>query len=253
MNSIRSMARSYHGDDPLRLAWVIPSSLLLWAAMLTLFAILLERTTPPRPELAPAEVRIVELPPSGGLRGRAAVKHPSIIAATPRAAARKYKPYVHTRAASVAAVKVHQARPKERRTAQPLVPPSALGIAKKSNEVPQPAGQASAGTEAAPAGVQATGSSAGMGSDSSGARAIYAPEPVIPDNLREEAFQTVAVARFKVTYEGQVKVTLTAPTASPELNELLLETLKKWRFFPAMKTGVPIDSQFDLRIPISVQ
>jgi protein TonB len=71
--------------------------------------------------------------------------------------------------------------------------------------------------------------------------------------LREEAIQTVAVARFKVTYDGQVQVALTTPTESPRLNELLLETLKQWRFFPAMKSGVAIDSQFDLRIPISVQ
>jgi len=82
---------------------------------------------------------------------------------------------------------------------------------------------------------------------------MYAPKPVIPDSLREEAFQTVAVARFKVTYDGQVQVTLITPTENPQLNELLLETLKGWRFFPAMKSGVAIDSQFDLRIPISVE
>jgi hypothetical protein len=34
---------------------------------------------------------------------------------------------------------------------------------------------------------------------------------------------------------------------------VLIDTLKQWRFFPAMKSGVAIDSQFDLRIPISVQ
>jgi protein TonB len=46
---------------------------------------------------------------------------------------------------------------------------------------------------------------------------------------------------------------LVTSTESPQLNELLLETLSRWRFFPAMKSGVAVDSQFDLRIPISVQ
>ena len=63
----------------------------------------------------------------------------------------------------------------------------------------------------------------------------------------------MAVAHFQVSYDGQAQVALTTPTQSPRLNELLLETLKQWRFFPAMKNGVAIDSQFDVRIPISVQ
>ena len=33
----------------------------------------------------------------------------------------------------------------------------------------------------------------------------------------------------------------------------LLTTLQQWRFFPAMKGGVAIDSAFDVRIPVSVQ
>jgi protein TonB len=97
------------------------------------------------------------------------------------------------------------------------------------------------------------GGGAGVGSDSGGARALFAPKPVIPDDLREQAFHTVAVAHFRVSYDGEVQVTLTRPTESPRLNELLLEALKQWRFFPAMRNGVAIDSQFDVRIPISVQ
>jgi periplasmic protein TonB len=50
-----------------------------------------------------------------------------------------------------------------------------------------------------------------------------------------------------------VKVTLAKPTADPRLNQILLSTLEQWRFFPAMKGGVAIDSAFDVRIPVSVQ
>jgi protein TonB len=240
------MTPIYHIDDPrLRLAWVIPFSLILWAAFLTLFALLLERTAPPPPELTPAEVRIVELPP--GLQGGAKVPHPAAAPSKPKVEAPKPKPHIKTKR-----VRAHPAKSKA--PTAPLLPPSVSGTAKEPSEVAPPAGSPSAGTQAPSAGAgQGAGSGAGIGSDSSGARAIYAPKPVIPDSLREEAFQTVAVARFEVTYDGQVRVTLITPTESPQLNELVLETLKQWRFFPAMKSGVAIDSQFDLRIPISVQ
>jgi protein TonB len=212
---------------------------------------LLERTAPPRPELAPADVRIVELPPTAGLQGGAAVAHPETHP-KPKLETTKPKAEVKFRRAAVPRVRVHPAKSKA--PPPPLLPSSASGTAKQPAETNSAAGPPSASTEAPSAGGrQGTGSGAGIGTDSSGARAIYAPHPVIPDSLREEAFQAVAVARFKVTYEGQVQVTLITPTQSPELNELLLETLKQWRFFPAMKAGVAIDSQFDLRIPISVQ
>ena len=92
-----------------------------------------------------------------------------------------------------------------------------------------------------------------MGSDSAGARAIYAPIPKIPDELREDTFETVAVAHFKVSYEGVVEVSLATPTSSPRLNEILIDTLKRWRFSPAIKNGIAIDSEFEVRIPITVQ
>ena len=38
-----------------------------------------------------------------------------------------------------------------------------------------------------------------------------------------------------------------------EKAEAYVFTLQQWRFFPAMKGGVAIDSAFDVRIPVSVQ
>ena len=107
-----------------------------------------------------------------------------------------------------------------------------------------------------PTGAGGTGSGTGpggLGSDNLGAHAIYAPVPEIPDDLREDAIQTVAVAHFTVTYDGEVTVSLVTKTESPRLNQILLDALKQWRFFPAMKNGVAIDSEFDLKIPITVQ
>jgi protein TonB len=252
MNSTTRMTISYDLDDSrLRLAWVIPFSLVLWAALLTAFAMLLERTAPPPPELAPAQVRIVELPPTAGLQGGAEVKHPAAAAAKPRIETPRPHPHLKVRRAAVPPVRIHPAKPK----APPaLLPPSPSGTAKESTEAKPPAGPSTTGAEPPSAGAgQGAGSGAGIGSDSSGARALFAPKPVIPDSLREEAFQTMAVAHFNVTYDGQVQVILTTPTENPELNQILLDTLKQWRFFPAMKSGIAVDSQFDVRIPISVE
>jgi protein TonB len=71
--------------------------------------------------------------------------------------------------------------------------------------------------------------------------------------MREEPFSAVAVARFRVSPEGNVNVTLIQPTPNPRLNQILLDTLKQWKFFPAMKDGVAVNSEFEVRIPVTVQ
>jgi protein TonB len=91
------------------------------------------------------------------------------------------------------------------------------------------------------------------GTDNMSARAIYRPMPEIPESLRHRTVEMVAVARFRVTADGRAQVELTGPTGDPDLNRVLLETLKRWRFFPAMQAGTPIVSTIDIRIPISVK
>jgi protein TonB len=227
-------------DEPWRrLAWIIPLAVLLWATLLTGFGLLLERTAPPPPELAPAEVRIVEIPPAAGLAGGApapAQRHPHVPAVI-------HRPMI--------------ARPKMPHLSKPRIvpeaPPSENGTAKSSTQPPATSGSASAmPSNDGAVGGAGSGGGAGLGSDSGGARAILAPPPVIPDDLREQALDTVAVAHFKVTYDGRVQVTLAKPTENMRLNQILLDTLNQWRFFPAQKNGVAIDSEFDVRIPVSV-
>jgi periplasmic protein TonB len=251
MNAQMLAASSGLEDPWRRLAWVIPFSVSLWAALLTLFGLLLERTASPPPAVVPAELRIVELPPAG-LQGGSAVPKP----ATPaKAKIEVPKPHRRVRVRRIVPpVRVHALR---HEISPPLLPPSPLGTAKESPQVTKsgPA-VATPGTTAKATGIEGgsgAGTGAGLGSDSGGARAIYAPKPTIPDSLREEPFQTVAVAHFRVSYTGQVQVTLITPTESPELNQILLDTLKQWRFFPAMRSGVSVDSQFDVRIPIKVE
>lgn len=75
-----------------------------------------------------------------------------------------------------------------------------------------------------------------------GAQALIHPLPVLPDELREEAMNEAATARFQIAVDGTTTVTLVKPTQNPRLNRLLLETLKTWRFMPAIKDGNPVPS-----------
>lgn len=51
-----------------------------------------------------------------------------------------------------------------------------------------------------------------------------------------------ATARFQIGVDGSATVELVKPTQNPRLNRLLLETLKTWRFIPAIKDGQPVPS-----------
>jgi protein TonB len=86
-----------------------------------------------------------------------------------------------------------------------------------------------------------------------GARALYKPMPELPDALRRRNMEMVAVARFSVAADGSARVALIEPTSDPDLNLALLDSLKRWKFFPAMQDGKPVASNIDIRIPISVK
>jgi protein TonB len=264
MNADAHLRWSEDFDQPWRrLPWILPVAIVSWVALLGGFAQLVQRSSLPEPPPTPIEARIVELPPpTAGLQGGGhATVAPS--APPPPAVPARPKP-VHIIKPKVPAV--HRVRkaivkpPPIAETASPFgtakstapPAPAAPSLASKG-----PAGGATeSGTDAREGGVpggRGSGSGAGLGSDSSGARAMYAPTPRIPDDLREGAFQTMAIARFKVSYDGNVEVALVKPTPNPRLNQILLDTLKQWKFFPAMKDGVAINSDFEVRIPIAVQ
>ena len=84
------------------------------------------------------------------------------------------------------------------------------------------------------------------------AQAIAQPIPDIPDDLREEALNEVAKARFHIAADGSVTVELIKPTQNPRLNRLLLEKLKFWKFTPAIADGKPVASTEDVVVRVHV-
>ena len=96
-------------------------------------------------------------------------------------------------------------------------------------------------------------STGGKLSASGGAQAIVKPMPRIPDELREEALHVVVTARFHVAADGSATVELVKPTPNLRLNRLLLDTLRQWKFFPALRDGQPTASTEEIAIHIDVK
>jgi periplasmic protein TonB len=138
----------------------------------------------------------------------------------------------------------------------PVVPQPPTGTATgPSGDRAAPTGPATSSLPPGPTTPSgSTGGTEGVpGGGNMGARAIYSPLPEIPESLRRRTLELVAVARFRVAANGSAQVELTQPTSEPELNQALLASLRRWRFFPAMQDGKPAASAVEIRIPISVR
>jgi protein TonB len=264
-------------DDPWnRLGWQVPLAMLLTLLGLMSFLRLLE--PPPGPSSAPRplDVQVVELPaavlapppaaPKPEIRPvppppvreqRPVERRPDVPPPPPFAEPRIASP---PEAAPPAAAEV--AKPSiESRESTPLPPPvvapqsaapSAAVTGGPSRQDADQGTRAPAPPTAAPNPAPGTRGRT-LGGGNAGARAIYQPLPEVPEALRHRTIEITAVARFRVAANGTAQVELTEPTGDPELNRAVLDTLKRWRFFPAMQDGKPVASMIDIRIPISVK
>lgn len=219
----------------------------LWSAFITCFVHALSDTGRRSAVPVALDARIVQLAPPPP----APVPHPTVRPA-PAARPAEPRPVMPSRPA-----------PLPHRSAE--VPPR-IATSPAPHEAPHtdlPAAPPSTSPPAARAGTanaapesSSNGSSAQTGSADAGdgpAHAIVQPLPVLPDDLREEAYRAIALARFSIHPDGSVDVMLVKPTQNPRLNQLLLEALRNWRFFPAMKGGRPIESEQDIRVHFNVE
>src|SRR5437879_4907345 len=227
-------------DDPWqRLPWLLPLALLVTALSQMGFLLLLRppSATPAAPR--PVSVQVVELPvtvsPPTARPAAPPVRKPPPTRRPEPSPPRPTPPPVETRIeAPRDPTPAVEAEPS---TQAP--PPSATLPAPPATASPGPA--AGPSTQAPVAALPPARGSEGPpgGTDTMSARAIYKPMPEIPESLRHRTVELVAVARFRVTAGGSAQVELTGPTGDPDLNRVLLETLKRWRFFPAMQAGKP--------------
>lgn len=205
-------------DNPWeRLPFILPLALLVWLLGLWGLGLYLERPVQPPLDTKPIEAQLLEIPPSATIQTPPA-EHP--------------KP-----------------RPKSPPPPEPVVRPTEQ-LKPIPQEIAKP--QAEEQTASPPQNVPVT-PLIPLSKGGEGARVIFQPLPKIPDDLREDALHTVAVARFHVAADGTATVELITSTPNPKLNQVLLDTLKTWRFFPAIKDGNPVPSIQDLRIPVEIR
>jgi periplasmic protein TonB len=261
-------------DEPWqRFPLVVIAAVLLWCLVLAGFGFLLRVGAPnPPPEALVAQ--IIELPANGLAGGGGG---------SPTAGGH---PLTSTKPRQPPAVKPSRHRPRMAR-ASTILPPRKNSIAapeakapdihipaapvvtgpphsKPSSSVAAAGANKATGEGGAGQGIgtgfgngvgpgSGTGSGGSFGSGATGPKAIYAPVPTIPDDMRDEVLEAVAVAHFRVLHDGRVTVSLAKPTDFSRLNDVILDTLREWRFHPAMNKGVAVDSEAEVRLLITVQ
>jgi protein TonB len=244
-NRFRRLLRIADARGP-RSTIALVLALALWSVSITWLVHGLSGAVDTSPRPVALDVHIVQLAPPPPPPPPPPVQH---VSAAPAAPAITPKP-VH-------ALVRHVAPPQQPKVAA-VPPPLHTETQQHANlpASPPPETQAHTGNadlpaKSAPAGTDTTATNTGAAGNGP-AHAIFQPLPELPDDLREDALQAVAMARFSIRADGSVEVELTSPTHVPRLNQLLLDALKKWRFFPAMKNGQPIASSQDIRVHFNV-
>ena len=223
------MAAATYRDDPWqRLPWLVPAALALSLLSVTGFLALLAGPAYVPSAPAPVEMQVIELPPT-----------PVVMPPLPEAEPPPPPPVVEPEPLPLPEVKAEPPPPPPKPRPRPAKPPP-------SPPPPQAAAPAAPAPAAPPAAAPPDGGNMG-------ARVLYQPKPEIPEQLRRRSLELAALARFHIAADGSAQVELVEPTPDPDLNRSLMETLKKWRFFPELRNGKPVASTLDIRIPISVR
>ena len=243
-------------DSPWRrLPWTLPAALLMWAVALWGLGYFMERPSHRQAEPPPLNAELIELPPPAAVQSARPERPVAVHKPKPLPRVRPEQAPVMPQVSAP----TEQTPPARKAEGAASTGPSILtgppGAGGASGEgVPAAWGTNSAGgaTRAGPP-YGGKGSSGGNMYASSGARAILRPMPEIPEDLREGTFSFSALARFHIAVDGSVKVELVKATPNPRLNGILLDSLRKWKFIPAIKDGKPVASTEEIVVKIEVK
>jgi protein TonB len=204
--------------------WTFAAGLVLWALILFVFGRMVA-TKDHVTEQLPLDAQLIELPEA---------RPPA-----PASTTQPKEPTAKPKSQAVNAPPVNQAvdrtpsQPAAREEAAPVQAPAAASASPQTASTQSP-------------------SDASSGAGQMGARALYQPLPKIPDELRDQAIKTAAMARFHINADGTVSVELIKATSDPRINQIILNTLKTWKFFPATQDGKPVQSTQDIRVKIDI-
>jgi TonB family protein len=85
------------------------------------------------------------------------------------------------------------------------------------------------------------------------AEPVYSPEPEISPELKEQCFKSCCIAKFLINAEGQTSVQLLTSSGSSEVDEIAIDTLRRWKFKPAQLDGKPVESSRKIRVEFEIE
>jgi periplasmic protein TonB len=86
------------------------------------------------------------------------------------------------------------------------------------------------------------------GSGVSAPRAIYDPEPEYSDEARRVKHQGIVVLSVVVDKQGQARDIRVARSLGMGLDEKAVDAVRRWRFSPGMKDGIPVAVQVNVEV-----
>lgn len=84
------------------------------------------------------------------------------------------------------------------------------------------------------------------------AQVVSNPTPQLSDEMRHECFKSCCIARFMIAADGATKVRLVSSSGSDEIDDITLQTLRRWKFKPAMLDGKPVPSTRRIKVEFQV-
>ena len=82
---------------------------------------------------------------------------------------------------------------------------------------------------------------------------VEMPKPTLPDSLRSDSLDRTTVAEFVVGADGTpTEVYVVQSAGIRDLDQLALDAARQWRFKPATRDGVPVQSTVRLHVAFQV-
>jgi protein TonB len=85
------------------------------------------------------------------------------------------------------------------------------------------------------------------------AEAVYAPEPEISPELKEQCFKSCCIAKFLIKKDGTTSVHILSTSGSPDVDDIALKALRHWKFKPATVNGEPVESSRKIQVEFEIQ
>jgi len=82
---------------------------------------------------------------------------------------------------------------------------------------------------------------------------LYAPKPIYTEEARAARVQGVVIVRLIVDVDGSVRDVQVLKGLPLGMTERTVETVREWRFEPALRGGVPVPVFFNITVSFTVQ